>query len=121
MLMLILMLVIRFPPEIDAHLQKHRIFMRSPNRSVFSPWFCQAMYVAIAVAVGRDVFGEPLAVDSSLLPATLEVDSVGVYRFADMDGTAVQVSKQTLPMICGEPGCQKDWGRAVKTFLPVGN
>lgn len=62
--------------------------------------------MAVGVAVGRDAFGESVSVNASLLPSALEVDSVRVYRFADMDGTPIQVRHHGLLRVYERPSSE---------------
>eukprot|EP00903_Cladosiphon_okamuranus_P018231 g16770.t1 len=47
--------------------------------------FGTEMFVSVGVSVGRGLGGESIAVNSSLLPATLQVGAIRAYQFNDMD------------------------------------
>lgn len=50
------------------------------------------MYVAVGVSVGRGLGGGSVAVNSSLLPATLQVGAIRAQQFSDMDAAVEEVS-----------------------------
>eukprot|EP00752_Nemacystus_decipiens_P012339 g10939.t1 len=54
--------------------------------------FGTEMFVSVGVSVGRGVGGEGVAVNSSLLPATLQVGAVRAHQFSDMDAAMEEVA-----------------------------